>query len=193
MSWRATLVMLILDLAMAGCFSARRQFVPPPPRPIIAKPWPQPTIEEPPPIDLPLPPVAVAEVALNEQPEIETPPPKPVQRRRPAAPATPTPAPAPEGEGQPAAPVPAPQLTEILTDDRRKQYEAEFTGSISRAQAAVNRTSNRSLSENQKETVQRINTFVEQAQDARTRDLVTALQLARRADLLGQDLVRSLQ
>jgi hypothetical protein len=81
----------------------------------------------------------------------------------------------------------------MLTDDRRRQYEADFAASVARARAAVNGVSGRRLNERQKETVQRIHTFLEQAEEAKVKDLVTALQLARRADLLGQDLLKSPQ
>jgi len=42
------------------------------------------------------------------------------------------------------------------------------------------------------ETRERIRIFIQQAESARDRDAATALQLARRADLLAQDLLPAL-
>jgi hypothetical protein len=101
--------------------------------------------------------------------------------------------PPPEVEHPPQTPVPAaPQLTEILTDERRHAIETDFLESVSRAQAVVNRAAGRKLTPRQTQTMQRIRTFLQQAQESRGKDLVTALQLAHRADLLGRDLQRSL-
>jgi len=99
----------------------------------------------------------------------------------------------PEVEAPPT-PVPTtPQLSEILTDDRRKQIEADLLASVSRANAAVQRAAGRRLNERQQEYLQRIKTFLEQAEKSKANDLAAALQLARRADLLGEDLQKSLQ
>jgi hypothetical protein len=64
---------------------------------------------------------------------------------------------------------------------------------VTRARAAIARTSGRNLSAAQKETVDRIRTFIQQAEQSKGRDLSTALQLARRASLLGDDLIKGLQ
>ena len=109
----------------------------------------------------------------------------------PVTPPNPTGPASPEVE---PTPVPTtPQLGEILTGDRRKRYEALFTERVSGAQAALNRASGRRLTARQVETVQRIRIFLQQAQEAKVKDLVTALELARRADLLARDLLHSLQ
>ena len=47
--------------------------------------------------------------------------------------------------------------------------------------------------ERQQEYLQRIKTFLEQAEKSKANDLAAALQLARRADLLGEDMQKSLQ
>ena len=76
---------------------------------------------------------------------------------------------------------------------RRREYEALFAGRVSGAQAALSRASGRRLTPRQRETVQMIRTFLKQAEESKVKDLVTALELARRADLLGRDLLKSLQ
>jgi hypothetical protein len=190
-----------LGLTSSGCFQQHRKLVLPPPAPVVAKPLPKPQIEAPPAVEAQMQPYPSEQVTLPASPQMENPPARPAPRRRPpATPAagagTPTPAPAETETPAPASPTPVPttpQLSEILTEDRRRQYEAEFAGYISRAKAVVSRASRRPLSQRQKETMQRIETFLQQAEESKTKDVVTALQLARRADLLGQDLLRTLR
>jgi hypothetical protein len=50
----------------------------------------------------------------------------------------------------------------------------------------------KALNAEQSEIAERIRTFQKQAEQARDQDLVTAVNLARRADLLAQDLVERL-
>ncbi len=50
----------------------------------------------------------------------------------------------------------------------------------------------KNLNANQSEIVNRIRTFQKQAEQAREQDLVTAVNLARRADLLARDLLERL-
>jgi Skp family chaperone for outer membrane proteins len=87
---------------------------------------------------------------------------------------------------------PAPQLGVILSDAERRQYEAEYAQSLSRARSALQQSSGKSLGPAQRETVERIKTFIQQAEESKGRDLATALQLVRRADVLGQDLLKDL-
>jgi len=124
--------------------------------------------------------------------EIELPPamvPKPTPR--PAARTIPQPAP----PTPVAAPTPAPagpQLGELLSPAERRQVESDFVATVRRATDLLNRTTKRSLNAGQRDTVERIQVFLTQAEQEKNRDLPTALQLARRADLLVQDLLRSL-
>jgi hypothetical protein len=202
MTWRAILLVWLLSIGLGGCFTKRRQFAMPPGLTAAAKPAPQPRSETPPDIQTPLPQIDIPPFVLEIPKPIEAQVPKPVPTRRPTqTPTTPTPTTpgtATEGETQPTTtptpPVPtAPQLSEILPDDRRKQYEADFAACVLRARAAVSTASNRRLTNHNQETVKRILTFLQQAEDSKVRDLATALQLARRADLLGQDLLKSLR
>jgi hypothetical protein len=90
-------------------------------------------------------------------------------------------------------PSPPPQLGEILSDAQRRQYEADYAQSLSRARSALQQASGKSLTPTQRETVERIQTFIQQAEESKGKDLATALQLARRADVLGQDLLKDFQ
>ena len=125
-------------------------------------------------------------------PAAKTSPPRPPAKRRasPAAPLPTAPPSAPPAEQAPAQPSPPPQLGEILSNVQRRQYEAEYAQSLSRARSALQQASGKSLSAAQRETVARIATFLQQAEESKGKDLATALQLVRRADVLGQDLVK---
>jgi hypothetical protein len=86
-----------------------------------------------------------------------------------------------------------PQLQEILPADRRKQYEVEYLQGTERASAALKQVAAKPLNASQQEMAARVKTFLTQAAAARGQDLSTALQLARRADLLGQELLKSVR
>ena len=81
----------------------------------------------------------------------------------------------------------------MLSPAQLRQSETDYQQSLQRAQAALNRATGRSLTPAQRDTLERIRVFINQAQSEKQRDLATALQLARRADLLGQDLLKGLQ
>jgi len=167
------------------------------PQVAAAKPLPEVKIETPPEIETLAP---VVEIPWPEMPRVENPAAsRPAPRKKPLPaqiPATQTTTPTEETQS-PVPPItppaPTPRLGEILTDARRREYEADFTGSMARARAAVSRASGRRLNATQRETVDRIRVFLRQAEASRAKDLATALQLARRADLLGQDLLTSLR
>src|ERR1019366_1574172 len=97
----------------------------------------------------------------------------------PPPPAPPPPPPAEQTPAQPAAP--PPQLGEILSDAERRQSEADYAQYLSRARSVLQQASGKSLSPTQRETVERIKTFIQQAEESKGRNLATALQLARRA------------
>jgi hypothetical protein len=122
----------------------------------------------------------------------ENPTPQPAVRRNPV-PAPPPPAPTAAPVAPVAPPPPPPPLREIISGEQRRQYEAEFSKGVARASAALKQTSTRALNARQQETTARIRTFLAQANAVRDNDISTALQLARRADLLGQELLKSLK
>ncbi|MGD0497424.1 MAG: hypothetical protein ABSC23_03205 [Bryobacteraceae bacterium] len=124
------------------------------------------------------------------------PPPQPAAAKPEPAPApkAASPVPPPQAPARPVQPEsPPPQLGEVLSDDQRRQYDGDFARSVAQARAALRGTAGRTLTPAQRETVGRIQTFLQQAEESRAKDLVTALQLARRAELLAQDLLKSLQ
>jgi hypothetical protein len=94
-----------------------------------------------------------------------------------------TPAPAPTG----------PRLAPMLTPDQTKEYTRKFEGALDRAKTAVTLIQGKALNTEQKETVTTIKSFVAQAEQAREQDLVSAVSLAERADLLSRDLLDRLR
>ncbi len=197
--------LLLLSLGMTGCWFGRKK----PPKVPVNLPVPTgapkstlPPLPQDPFPPQPLPPARVPPVQSTEgETPVETPP---AQKRRPS-PQKPSPAPKPVETAPPPAEVPAssppssapqaspPRLGELLDEDTRREYETELTNHLARADAALQKATGRQLNTAQRETVQRIQSFIAQARQAKDRDLSTALQLARRADLLGQDLSASLQ
>ena len=191
------LLTIVLSLGLSGCWFGKKKTaaIPPPPAPQPkklappeVKPQPQPPEEKP----LPMPPQPEAkepaQIALPAP--RKTPPPRPPAKKK----AAPAPAQAPPpAEQPPAPPSPPPQLGEILSNAQRRQYEAEYAQSLSRARSALQQASGKSLGQTQRETVERIRVFIQQAEESKGKDLATALQLVRRADVLGQDLLKDFQ
>ena len=198
MKGRITLLASIVALVSSGCVATKKKLVlPAVPQVAEAKPLPEAKIENPPEIETPVPMFEIPLPEMPAEPEIENPPPKPVPKRRPQpapTPAVQTPPPEVPVPIPIVPPAPTPRLGGILTDDRRREYEAEFTGYVTLARAAVSRASasGRRLNATQRERVVQIRGFLQQAETWKAKDLATALQLARRADLLGQDLLKSL-
>jgi len=140
------------------------------------------------PVPVPAPQPAATQPAAT-QPASTQPPPTSAQAPK----KTPPPKPAARSDTPPAPPVPAPQIQEIISGERRRQYESEYSQSVARADAALKRASATTLDASQRNTADRIRTFLAQANSAHDSDISTALQLARRADLLGQELLKSLK
>ena len=193
MRLREVLLTAPLALALSGCWFGKKPVVaalPLPPQPIamnpVLPPFQQPGDDE---AELPaIEPAPVPDAAKIEPPPEPAPPPK-----RPARPKKPSPT--------PEAPVPAitqpstppARLEEVLTEDRRRQLETDFSRSVAQARVGLNQTSGHKLTGVQRQTADRIKTFLQQADQAKKGDLATAVQLAHRAELLAQDLRKSLQ
>ena len=111
-------------------------------------------------------------------------PPPPAPPKRPPVVATPKPVPPPA----PAEPAPSPRLGQIFTADQARDYNRALDESLTRVRVVLAAAANRRLTPDQNRLIVRIRTFVMQAEQAREQDLVTAVNLARRADLLAQDL-----
>lgn len=212
MNQRSTLAALFLCLVLSGCWGQKKVKAPGVP---VA---PQPTASAPV-TPVPAPPAPVPAGSGETEPANAQPTQTPLQQPAPAPPQPakaipqppvrrprPSPFPPPPGGQAPiqpptqaaptqAPPTPAPaiRLGEILTDDRRRQYEADFARSQNEAHTMLTRATGRNLTAAQRQTVERIRTFAQQADEARSRDLATAVQLARRAELLAQDLSKEIQ
>jgi type IV secretory pathway VirB10-like protein len=192
----ATVLLAIgLSLGLSGCwFRKKATAIPPPPAPQQKQAPPvQPPEQKPPeqkPLPMPPPPEIKEPAQITLPAPQKTPPPRPAPRKKQTPPAPPPPPPV---EQPPVQAAPPPQLGAILSDAERRQYEADYAQSLARARSALQQSSGKSLSPTQRETVERIKTFIQQAEELKGRDLATALQLVRRAGVLGQDLLKDLQ
>jgi hypothetical protein len=83
-------------------------------------------------------------------------------------------------------------LGQIFTPEQWRDYNRTLDESLDRVRRALEVLDGKKLNAEQKETRNRIRTFQKQAEQARQQDLVTAVNLARRADLLAKDLVERL-
>jgi hypothetical protein len=183
---------LALSLASTSCWRQKAQariFTPPPVRPEPAPPDSQQALPDPPAIDADS--ASAAPPALVDMmPEIALAvpaAPKPVVRR-PAPVAPPKPAVA-----GPAAPEPvAPKLAQMFTPAELRQNTQILNDSLERVNRALAIVEAKNLTADQKEIAERIRTFRKQAEQAREQDLLTAVSLARRADLLAKDLLERL-
>ncbi|HEY3442028.1 MAG TPA: hypothetical protein VGK29_14810 [Paludibaculum sp.] len=207
------ILLVLLSAGMSGCWTFKKQA--PKPLPPLNPPKIEPTLT-PPPVDLPPeattpiqvePPPRSPEVIVI-RPELQSLPenkpskaqPRPVAKKPVQAPVqAPAPAPAPAAAAPPASPAPPeiapetpvappPQLAELISDQRRGEMQREIEQSLERARSVLTTYAQRALNRRQSETANRIRTFIRQAEEAKSRDISTALQLARRADLLARDL-----
>jgi len=80
-------------------------------------------------------------------------------------------------------------LGQVFTAEQVRDYNRNLDESLERVKKVLGNLAGRRLNTEQNEVVNRIRTFQNQAEQARDQDLVTAVSLARRADLLAQDLI----
>ncbi len=177
---------MILALFAPACHRAKSQLPPPPSSPwVIPLQQPAKNPEEARPVPPEIPPQT-----LDIQPPPLEPlqvPPPPHRRPRPSAPAAETPpAPAPQ-------PPPLPQLEQILTQQQQKAYNEEIDRNIARARQTLVALAGHRLNEEQRTYLERIRAFLAQAEEARKSDLFRARNLAERASLLADDLLRSVE
>ncbi len=177
-------IVLALSLGTQGCWFRKnkpRVFVPPPVqvRPVSLPP--QPELPEPPGFD-----VKIATQRPEFVPDLPTLPPPPAPPKRPviAAPKAPPP---PQLE-----PLPTPRLGQIFTAEQLREYNRTLDDSLERVRRTLAVIAGKSLNAEQTEAANRIRTFLRQAEQTREQDLVTAASLARRADVLAQDLAARL-
>jgi hypothetical protein len=191
------LLPVVLSVGLSGCIfggGKPAKVVAPTqvPAPPVTASAPVPVPQPPPPVaeEVPSPEPPTEQIPLRTEtaptgPELKLPEPTPTPRRPQQ---TRTEPPKPEAPPEPA-PVAVPQLTEILSSAQRSQMESELTDHLARARSALGKVPRVTLNASQRETYDRINTFILQAEQARANDPATALQLAKRADLLAQDLL----
>ena len=185
--------MLALTLFSSSCWTHKAPvaFTPPPPR---AQPLPEavPVLADPPMIASA---VDLADslgegeilpgVIPNGVPEAPAPAvPKPAPRRNPVAVNPPKPAPAP-----PTDPPPAPRIGQLLSPDQVREYNRTIEESLERVKRMIVSLQKKNLTTDQTEILNRVRFFERQAEQLREQDLVEAVSLARRADVLAKDLM----
>jgi len=161
--------------------------VPPPQVTLPETPKPAPSAIPPPPETPP----AKLESAIEVPPPEPLPPPPDNSQPKPQRPAAAQQAGPSPAEASPDPPLP--QLGQILTPAQRAEYNRNIDQSLHRAEKTLQVASGRTLTREQAASVAMIASFIRQAESLRNDDLVTALSLAQRADLLAKDLNSRLQ
>jgi len=88
--------------------------------------------------------------------------------------------------------VPSLRLSQILTPEESRRNTQEFDQYTESVKRALTKVQGRNLTAEQRDLAERAQTFLTQAEQAREQDLVTAVNLAKRADLLAKDLLERL-
>lgn len=116
-----------------------------------------------------------------------TPPPPPVRPVKPRPPvvSTPKPTPAPVTPEGP----PSPKLALMLPAEQLRAYNSELDSILDRDQKALEAMARKNLTADQRDRMAQVRELLAQARQAREQDLVTAVDLARRADTLAKDLL----
>ncbi len=189
--WLGPLVLLAALADTEGCWFRRHRTFTPPPAPAATEPQSPPAI--PPPPEVTPEPGKPPAVPAEQLPQVEAPKPKtrPPQSQpsRPAAQAETSPSTPPA----PAPAAPPPRLGQIFTPEQVRDYNRQLDDSLARVRSVLGVAEKRRLTGEQADMVNRIRTFQRQAEQVREQDLVTAVNLASRADLLARDLLAQLQ
>jgi hypothetical protein len=100
---------------------------------------------------------------------------------------------------KPAATIPAaieppatPRIAQIIPAEQSREYNKLLDEALARVQRALDGVAKKNLTAEQRNRVAQIRDFQTQAKQARVEDLVTAVSLAKHADLLAKDLLDSL-
>jgi hypothetical protein len=117
----------------------------------------------------------------SQFPELPRPP------RAPRAPVATVPKPQPAPNETPSAP--ALRLSQILSPEESKRSNQELDQYTDSAKKSLTMAAGKISTPEQKDIAERVQTYLTQAEQAREQDLVTAVNLARRADLLAKDLL----
>jgi hypothetical protein len=179
-------LLLAVSSLTSSCFFRKtpQGFTPPPPRAQPQLSAKQPVIATPPPL-IAGDPAATVPMAPATIPDLPPPPaPRPTPRRP-----QPAPPPKPVTTTPPTEPQP-PRLGQMFTPDEMRNYNRAIDDSLNRVRRALDLLSRKNLNPDQQVEVSRIATFQKQAEQARdAQDLLTAKNLAERADTLAQDLL----
>ncbi|MBI1899025.1 MAG: hypothetical protein HYS04_21200 [Acidobacteria bacterium] len=106
----------------------------------------------------------------------------------------PKPAPAAEAAAEgPQQNPPSPPLVPVLSAKEREELSRSIDQALERARRAAADLHKHTLNAEQGQTLSRVETFLRQAQEARATDLKASWSFAERADLLSQELLRSLR
>lgn len=196
MTSRSSCWMFVAALAVLAPACHRKHPRNPPPAPVVLVP------AEPPKEVPPLPSAPGIHTPPPKQPpvnvKVEAPPPPVPQKKRRTRSARKAEAKVSEPpvvESTPAAPAPAPvpRLGQILTPEESKDYTRRLEAALDHVKNALVIIEGKALDRQNKETADRIRSFVAQAEQARDQDLVSAVSLAERADLLSRDLLDRLR
>lgn len=187
---------LALTLCTSGCFFRKKRSpappAAPPPKPSVptVKPAPPPPkietgTQQPPPTvstNLPESPKPPAQKKVVRRP-------KRVNAQKTDKP-TADPGAVPGSESTAAGPI---RLGELVPESQRADLVAKCDQSIANTRASLAKLAARKLSANEAESAERVRAFLLQAESAKMRDPQTALQLAQRAEVLADDLLKSLK
>jgi hypothetical protein len=187
----ATGLWFAATLSTSGCLFQKkhRAYAPPPLRP------PAPITTKAPFIVDPVPLIEVASIELPNPGPINIaplpPPPKPsttpTKPKPSVAVAPPKPATAPS-----EAPPTLARIAQILTPQQIHDYNREIDDALNRVTEALKLAAKKNLGADQRDTVERMTAFQKQAVQAREEDLVTAVNYAKRADVLAKELLARL-
>ena len=198
----------VLAFSLTSCeMKLARTKTPPPPQPTVAntEPPPDPAASEPlsipqTQVQLPRPqpidPAALATPPVNVPAELSAPRPSHRASRRPqpvAPPPTSKPEPVETAEAPPVTAEPArPRIEPVLPAERRRQLTEDISSRLHDVDQKLGQISARKLTDEEKESADRIRSFAKQSHEALDRgDTQQASALADRALLLAQELVRA--
>ena len=184
-----------LSLASASCVRSHknppRAFTPPPTHGPSVLPNTVPALPQAPPIvadEASIVPPHLPGLTPETLPEVPDAPKRVAHRTTPPAVAPKPPTVAPPVE---TAPTP-PRLAQLYTPEEQRDNKRTLDETMERVNQQLTKIEGKNLTPEQKEEVERIRTFRKQAEQAREQDLLTAVSLARRADLLAKDLLEHL-
>lgn len=174
-------------LCVSGCSKKMpRTYLPPPQLPLTARP-----VLPPPFLD---PPGDGELLTMVDPPRFDLPPPVFPDAPKPPAPPRPTPPPPKPTTASVSPPQepPVPRITQMFTAEQYRAYTKDLDDTLLRVSRALEQLGKRNLTAEQRDKEEQITNFQKQAVQAREQDLVNAVNLARRADLLAKDLLERL-